>query len=130
MNITLQATNLDLNDEIRSMVEKKLNTSFRAFGDMNLDPVQIDVQLERTTRRHPQERESEQLYRAEANVSVPGRLIRAEGTASALEQAIVSMKRKLTRENRVWRTKRIDGTRAGARSAKETIRAGLPDDIE
>jgi ribosomal subunit interface protein len=123
MNITFQATNLELNDEIRSMVEKKLNNAFRAFGDMNLDPVQIDIQLERTTRRHPQERETEQLYRAEANVSVPGRLIRAEGTAGVLEQAVVSMKRKLTREIRVWRTKRIDGTRAGARTAKETIRS-------
>jgi len=123
MNITLQATNLELNDEIRSMVEKKLYNAFRAFGDMNLDPVQINIQLERTTRRHPQERETEQLFRAEANVSVPGRLIRAEGTAGVLEQAIVSMKRKLTREIRVWRTKRIDGTRAGARTVKETIRS-------
>lgn len=124
MNLTFQGTNLELNEDIRTFVQRKLDDCFRAFGDMNLEPVQVDVLLERTTRRHPLERETDQLYRAEANVSVPGRLIRVEGTASELTQAVVKMKRKLFREIRTWRERRIDDTRSGARSAKKTFLSG------
>ena len=121
MNTTFQGTNLELNDEIRSYVHRKLEDCFRSFGDMNLDAVQVDVELQRTTSRHPQERSTDQLYRAEANVSVPGRLIRAEGTGSDLTQAVVKMKRKLAREIRSWREKMIGNSRKGARTAKSTF---------
>ena len=118
MNITLQATNLTLSDNLKDLVNRKIGDAARAFGDMNMDPVQIAVELEKTTNRHPQERTNEQLFRVEANVSVPGQLIRVEESAMELEQAIVKMKHTLTREIRHWRERKIEERRKGARKAK------------
>lgn len=138
MLIRVQGTNLDLNDELYAFVKKKLDDAFRALGDLDRDPVQVDVELEETTRRHPQELEDQRLYRAEANVTVPGRLIRAEGSADTLKQSVVEMKHHLTREIREWREQMIDERREGARRAKvelgEEIEAeryeGLGDEYE
>ena len=119
MNITFQGTNLELTDELKKFVLRKIDDASRAFGDFNLDPVQISIELERTTRRHPQARENEQLFRAEANVSVPGHLIRVEESAMDIEQSVVKMKHTLTREIRHWRERLIEEKRKGARKAKQ-----------
>lgn len=118
MNVTLQGTNVDLTDDIRSFVDKKLEESLKVLGDMNRDAVFVDVELEKTTRKD-QDRDNQQLFRAEANVKIPGRLIRAEESAPDLEQAIVSMKHTLTRELRKWHDRMVDESRKGARRAKE-----------
>ncbi|GIV62038.1 MAG: hypothetical protein KatS3mg044_0904 [Rhodothermaceae bacterium] len=115
MNITIQGTNLELTPELRAFVEEKLQDTLPAFGKMNLDPVRFAIELERTSNHH---RKDEMLYRAEANVSVPGRLIRVEETSPDLQQAIVKMKETLFREVRTWREKQIDRKRQGAREAK------------
>lgn len=138
MLIRVQGTNLELSDELYAFVKEKLDDAFRALGDLDRDPVQVDVELEETTRRHPQELEDQRLYRAETNITVPGRLIRAEGSADTLQQSIVEMKHRLTREIREWREKMIDERREGARRAKvelgEEIEAeqyeGLGDEYE
>ncbi|WP_456426578.1 ribosome hibernation-promoting factor, HPF/YfiA family [Rhodocaloribacter sp.] len=119
MNITFQGTNLDLNDDLRNFVEEKLNDAFKAFGNIKTDPIRVAVELERTTRHH---RKDDTLYRAEANVSVPGRLIRVEETSPDLYQAIVEMKETLTREIRQWRERHLDQRRNGGRAAKEMLR--------
>ncbi|MEX2402020.1 MAG: ribosome-associated translation inhibitor RaiA [Rhodothermales bacterium] len=121
MNINIQGTGLDVSPKMRAYVEQKLDDSFRAFGDMNLEPVKVEVELERTTRRHPKERDDEQLYRAEATITIPGRTIRVEGTAPTLNQAVVRLKHTLTREIRRWREKLIAERRQGGRDLKEDI---------
>jgi ribosome-associated translation inhibitor RaiA len=83
--------------------------------------VHVQVEVEKTTRRHPQEREDERLYRAEANVTVPGRLIRAEGSGDDAERAVVEMKHHLTREIRSWREHLIDARHRGGREAKYSL---------
>ena len=133
MNITLQGTNLDLNDELRDLVNDKLEDCFRPLKDVDQDPIQVDIELEKTTRRYHQEKEDEQLYRAEANVSIPGRLIRVEESAPEVERAIVEMKHTLTREIRQWREKLTDERRAGSRRAKEMLseaEGAVEDDVE
>jgi putative sigma-54 modulation protein len=117
MVVRVQGTNIDLSDELYAYVQDKLADCFRALGQLDTDSVHVDVELERTTRRHPQE-QGERRYRAEANVTVPGRLIRAEGSADDMRSAVVEMKHRLTRELRDWRERMIDARRAGARKAK------------
>ena len=118
MHIRLQGTNLELTHELRKFIYKKLNDCRRALGDVDMNAVQIEIELEKTTSRHPQERRNGQLYRAEANVRVPGRFIRVEESAMHLEPAIVKMKNTLTRNIRHWREHVIDHRRSGARKAK------------
>ncbi|NND71587.1 MAG: hypothetical protein HKN43_08400 [Rhodothermales bacterium] len=121
MTVTLQGTNLDLTDELRALVDDKLEDCFRPLREMKQDPIIVDIELERTTRRYHNEKDDQQLYRAEANVSIPGRLIRVEESAPELPRAIVEMKHTLTREIRTWREKVIHDRRAGARRAKEIL---------
>lgn len=116
MNVIVQGTGLELTDTLRAYVEEKMRDAFRSFGDMNLEPVEAAVELERTTQHH---RQDEQLFRAEANVSVPGGLLRAEASSHNLYQAIVQVKHTLTREIRTWRERLIDETRDGARRATD-----------
>ena len=122
MHITLQGTNLELTHELRRFIYKKLNDCRRALGDVDLNAVQIDIELERTSNRHPNESRNGQLYRAEANVRVPGRFIRAEESSMHLEPAIVKMKNTLTRNIRHWREGVIAQRRKGARKAKQMRR--------
>ena len=119
MNITIQGTRLELDESLRTFIEEKLNHALLPLGDMNLESVNVTVEVELTTRRHPKERSSEQLYRAEVNLSVPGRLIRAEGTGPTARRAVVKMKHTLNREIRTWRGRVIDNAREGARTVKE-----------
>ena len=127
MHIMLQGTNLELTHELRKFVYKKLREAQRALGDVDPNAVRIEIELERTTRRHPKERHDKQLYRAEANVRVPGRFIRAEESSMHLEAAIVKMKNTLTRNIRHWREKVIDSKRQGGRKAKTlTLLEDLP----
>ena len=118
MHITLQGTNLELTHELRKFIYKKLDDCKRALGDVDPNAVHINIEIERTTSRHPKERINGQLYRAEANVKVPGQLIRAEESAMQLEPAIVKMKNTLTRNIRHWRERTIENKRNGARAAK------------
>lgn len=124
MNIQLQGTDVDLTDELREFVERKLDDAIRAFGDMNLEPVTIDVELKRTTHHHEA---SETLYRAAANVHLPQRFLRAEAEAGDIQNAVVDMKHKLTRKIRSWRERLIDERRSSARQAKEMIAQENPE---
>lgn len=119
MNVTIKGTRIELSDTLKALVEDKLNDALIPLGDMNLDPVDVAVEIELTTRRHPKERVTEQRYRAEANLSLPGRLIRAEGTGPTIRRAVVEMKHVLNDEIKGWRGRVVDAARGGARIAKE-----------
>lgn len=127
MNIIFQGTNLPLTDELRDFVIEKLEHAFRAFGKMNLEPVKVDVELEKTTLHQGKDLHQ---YRAEANVSVPGRFFRVEASADDLREAIVVMKHTLTREIRSWRERLIDERRRGARAAREMLSPEEPPQAE
>ena len=123
MNTTIRGTRVELDDSLRAFIEDKLNHALLPLGDMNLESVNAAVEVELTTRRHPKERSSEQLYRAETTLNLPGRVIRAEGTGPTARRAVVKMKHTLNREIRAWRGRVIDGAREGGRTAKE--KAGI-----
>ncbi|HLT46810.1 MAG TPA: ribosome-associated translation inhibitor RaiA [Rubricoccaceae bacterium] len=116
MIVSLKGTRLTLTSGIRRLVEDKLADAFRAFGDTDLAPVTVEVEVEHTTRRY-RDLASARPYRAEATVHVPGATLRAEGSADDLEQAIVEMKHTLTRQIREWRAQRREASRQGARAA-------------
>lgn len=122
MNINLRGTNLELTEDTREQVIRKIKESLRAFGGMSLEAVRVDVELERTNRKHLQAREKEQLYRAEATVSLPSHTIRVEESAMDLDQAVVKLKHTLTRDIRKWRERLIDTRRKGAREVKQSSR--------
>ena len=118
MHTHIQSINFKIRNNSRAFVEEKMQDCLRALGDMNLDAVRISVVLEQSTVRHLNERESDQRFRAEAHVTLPGPPIHVQASASELDQAVVKLKHVLTRELRHYRERRIEGSRRGARRAK------------
>ena len=125
MKTTLQGTNLDLNDRIRDFVDRKVEEALKVVGNMDRDPLTVDVELEKTTRKD-RDADIHEKFRAEVNVGIPGRLIRAEKSAADLEQAITAMSDALKRELKDWHDRLIDEKRKGGRKAKEML-AGKPE---
>lgn len=121
MIIKLHGTHLEITPEVRTLVTEKIMDSIKSLGDLNTESVHINVELERTSHRHLNERNKEKLYRAEANVSLPGHQVRVEESAMELEKAIVQLKHTLTRDLRKWREKKYDSRRKGARMAKQMV---------
>ena len=122
MITNLTATNVELTDEIRSLLEDKLEDSMRPLGRANRSPVKLDIELEQLTATHLKEREADDRFRAEATVDVPGHTFRVEGHGSDLPAAIVQMKHRLTREIRDWKERSEDVRNRRRRAAKEMVR--------
>jgi ribosomal subunit interface protein len=121
MNIILRGTDLEVSDSLRRYVDDKLHGAFRAFGSMDLESVEVVIELERTTRHH---RKGQAIFRAEANVTLPGRKIRVETTADDIHRAVIQLKHALAREVRTWRERLIDARRKGARAATRVSEEG------
>jgi putative sigma-54 modulation protein len=116
MDITIRGLNFDLTDHLLDLISEKMDDSIRAFGNINPDLVQVTVQLSWEPQRY---RSQEQLYRAEAKVSAPGKTIWVEEHGADVYAAVVKMKETLTRQIREWRERKIEGKRKGARTAKQ-----------
>ncbi len=117
-NLVIQGTQVELTDALRSFVHEKVGDALRALGDMSNDPsLRIDCELEANRAHH----RKGQVYRAEVNLTVRDRLLRAEATSDDMYRAITEMKHVLTRQIREWREKRTDAARDGARSATDLV---------
>lgn len=89
----IKGTNMDLTDAIKAAVESELAT---------LDPmlarwggaVSADVEVGKTTRHH----HKGEIFRAEVNLQIPGKLLRAEDENEDLYVAIKNVAGTLARE--------------------------------
>ncbi len=112
MKVNIQSKNLELTPEIKEYVQKKMDMLDKYFGDVKV--INADFEVERTTMRHNKGK----IYRAEANIEVPGELLRVEKTEKTLFKAIDKVKDHLTRSIKRYKQKRIDRNRE---KAKEDI---------
>lgn len=99
MTINIQGTNFDLTGPIKEKLTQKVTA---ALGKFRSQVTHVDLEVEKTTRHH----QKGELFRAEANVEVPGRLIRSEATHEDLYAAIEELKDKLERELRKTKGKK------------------------
>lgn len=118
MNISIQGSNIDLSNELREFVQKKIDDSLRVLSSMNQESISIAIELEYTTRRYIHEKENKQSYKAEATIGLPGHTLRVEESAMDIERAVVKLKHTLTRDLREWKRRLIENQRNGARKVK------------
>ena len=87
MKIIIKATNTKLSPSITQYIEEKIGGLDRFLGDHNQELVNAQVEVAKTTRdqRHGE------IFKAEVNLSIEGRLIRAEETAESLMAAIEAL---------------------------------------
>lgn len=77
----------------------------------------VDILLERTTNHH----QKGDVYKAEANIDVPGQLISAEAVHADLYAAIDALKDEVGRELKQYKEKLTDKQMKGARLVKEML---------
>lgn len=111
MSINIQATNLELTDAIRSYAEEKVSEILSRY---HMEVIQADIEVAKTTQHH----QKGEVFRAEVNVDIPGKLVRAEATHEDLYAAIDEMKNILDEELRKQKDKSISDRKRSGRMAR------------
>jgi putative sigma-54 modulation protein len=100
MQLHVKGRNLEVNDSIRSYVERKLQKLDRRVHDLT------EVEIELAVEENPSIADS---HVAEATVHLKGRTLRARETARDMKAAIDELSDKLVRQVRDIHDKRVDG---------------------
>lgn len=83
MNINIKATNLDLSEALKSYINEKMNKLQKYMGK-SIKPTNFDFEIEKAVgNQHKGE-----IFRAEANIAIPGNLLRVEKTEKDMYKAI------------------------------------------
>jgi putative sigma-54 modulation protein len=92
MQIQIKATKIELTDAIKDYVQKKVDMLEKFLGDTQVINCHFEVGLA-IGGQH-----SGEIYRAEINLDVPGKLLRVEKTEKNLYKAIDKVKDHAERE--------------------------------
>ncbi len=116
MKIDLKTKNFDTTPSIKTYLQEKLD-SLDKFLPKD-ESIFADVELAKTTKHH----QKGDIFKAEVNLTMPGRLIRAVVEQWDLHAAIDIVKDELQREIISNKEKNISLYRRGARLLKRLLR--------
>lgn len=117
MIINLKGTQLDLTFSLKKFIEIKLQRLQKYIDHIDKNNVaMVDVEVGRTTRHH---KKGSGVYRAEINLSIPQKLLRAEATGENIRSALLESVREIEREIRKYKTKYRDARIRTARRSKK-----------
>jgi len=105
MQIKIKATKIEISDKTRDYIMEKMSMLDKYLGDIPV--INCDFEVGLATGSHNKGK----IYRAEANLSVPGVLLRVEKTEKDLSKAIDKVKDHLARSIRRYKEKKIDKKR-------------------
>lgn len=100
MQIDIEATNLELTAPLRAYVEEKIGKLEKFLGPFKGSDLRVRVEVGRTSKHHRQGN----VYRAEANLYLPGKMLRAETKAEDVRMAVNEVRNTLQREIRKYKT--------------------------
>ncbi len=113
MNIIIKVTKLELTPAIYDYIEEKIGSLNRFIGKFEAkSEIKIEVEIARSTKHH----RHGDVFRAEANLYLSGKILRAEHSDWDIRVAIDSIKDKLQREIKKYKTKQEISRRKGAES--------------
>lgn len=113
MNYNIKGTDLDISDEIRTYVEKKLSASEKFIQDA---PAHVDVELQYIANQESKK------YRTEFTLALGGGVHRVEAHGDTLHEAIDIAAGELARDLSQIKKKRQHIFRRSAMRVKEYIR--------
>ncbi len=116
MEIKIKTTNFSLTPPIRSYLQEKLNALDKFLP--NDESIFADVELAKTTKHH----QKGDIFKAEVNLKMPGRLMRAVAEEWDINAAIDAVKDEIQREITTNKEKNISLYRRGARLFKKLLR--------
>ncbi|OGD38639.1 ribosomal subunit interface protein [Candidatus Azambacteria bacterium RIFCSPLOWO2_01_FULL_37_9] len=125
MKINIKTSNLDLTPAITIYIDDKINSlekfisgkELKDWDEKNQAAVEADVEIARTTSHHRQG----DIFSAEVNLKVPGRIIRAEAKEWDIRVAIDRVKDELQIELKKYKNKQETEFRKGSRLLKKLI---------
>jgi len=115
MKIIIKATNTKLTPAIRQYLEDKIGGLEKFIKKIDPNTVEARAEVGMVTRGQSQG----EIFRAEVNLNLNGRIIRAEQTAESLYAAIDLVKDELSDEIKSYKEKNLTKFLRGARSWKK-----------
>lgn len=115
MKIIIKATNIELSPSIKEYVNEKIGGLDKFLKKFNPELTEARVEVGKITQGQRQG----DIFRAEVNLNINGRLIRVEETEESLHTAIDLVKDELQREIRRHKDKQETKFIRGARSWKK-----------
>jgi len=95
MKITVKAANLDLTPALNRYLEEKIGSLSKFLKNYEIEgEIQVRVEVGRTTRHHHQGN----VFRAEANLILPKKVLRGAAEKEDIRTAIDEVKSELQRE--------------------------------
>lgn len=117
MNITFKGTNYEITPDIRALCEEKIEAATRMLGK-DREGALVEAELELVEQR----KNNNAVYRAEVNVSVNGKLYRAESTRRSMQNALSDVKKELAKTIRRDRDKNQSVVKRGGNAMKSLLR--------
>ena len=128
MKITIKATNVSLTPALREYTQIKLGSlekflkifqeeTPKKFLGKEKTRTEICVEIGKTSLHH----HKGNFYRAEAQIKLPKKSLRAEAQSEDLRTAICEIKDELQRALKKYKSKPITSAQKGARKFKETL---------
>ncbi len=118
MKINIKATNLGLTLSLSEYIKQKIGSLEKFLKNMDPEVIEFYVEVGRITRHHRQG----DVYRAEINLSLPGRLLRAEAEEWDIRVAIDTAKDEMQREIKKYKEKQKAKYKRGAEKLKRILR--------
>ena len=95
MKIHIKATNLELTPSLKEYVEEKIGSVSKLIKKWDMDDsIEVRVEIGRTTNHH----HKGDVFRAEADMRLPGKILRAEDENADMHAAIDKVENILKRE--------------------------------
>ncbi|MBI5420713.1 MAG: ribosome-associated translation inhibitor RaiA [Parcubacteria group bacterium] len=116
MKIIVSAKNIELTPGLEQYIGEKINglsKLIRLYEESGVAEARIEVS--KTSRHHKQG----EVYYAEANLKLPGSLLRAESTNLDMYSTIDEIKDELARQIKAYKERKSVKRRKGARELKE-----------
>ena len=105
MQINIKATKIELNDAIRDYIQEKMDMLEKYLGSVAVINCDVEVAMDVNSQQKGE------IFRAEVNLNLPGKLIRVEKTEKDLYKAIDKVKDHLIRSIKRYKEKRADKKR-------------------
>ncbi len=118
MKKNIKTKDLEITEAIDLYIEKKLESLAKFYSDANPESVSAEIEVGRTTRHH----QSGDIFRAEINLMMGGKLFRAESEKDDLYAAIDEVRDDLEEEIKKFKDKKDAIFIRGARSIKKMMR--------
>lgn len=110
MKVIIKATTLDVTPALKVYIERKLGALGKLLRRFEKDgEVELRVEIARSTHHH----KSGPVFMAEANLRLPGKVLRAEENHIDARWAIDRIENKLKLEIEKYKTKKIERPRRG-----------------